>query len=352
MIRGYAFAVLTLLSGYVYAQQSCSQRLIRAEDLYDQGRLLEIEEVLGDCFSQEEGGFTEAEAIRARKLLTKVAIFIDNEAKAEKELVELLYLDPVHQLQPEDPNEMRVLLDKFRTWPVYRLEFKGGGNLSMQGIPQEYATSGAKKDYPLSMGFQLEANITKHWKEGIELGTGIQYRISQYKVESVFPDAFGDDLFITSITNSQTTLRLPIFARYNFNYTYKGEEKTTPYIFAGMTVDYLLSAKYAEASRSGGTSVSVTGPDADLIAFNQVNELNFSVFGGFGMKIAGKKGNYFFGEVRYDKSLGLYNVPEERFSNPKIWGDLRYVEDDVFLNFVSINVGYIKSIFKPEKLTK
>ena len=59
-----------------------------------------------------------------------------------------------------------------------------------------------------------------------------------------------------------------------------------------------------------------------------------------------------FAEARFDRSLKLYNVPEERYSNPTISGDLLFVEDDLFLNFVSVNVGFIYSVFKPEKLTK
>ncbi len=357
MIRGFAFALLVLLGGYVHAQQSCSQRLLRAEDLYNEGRLLEVEKEISGCLA--EGGFTEAEEIRARKLLTKVAIFMDNEPKAEEELINLLLLDPVHQLQPEDPSEMRVLLSKFRTAPVFRLEFKGGLNLSMVGKPAQYSvypgTSG-DKDYAASLGigYQVEANITRHIARGIEVGTGVQYRATKYTVESIFVDetAGGADVFTTNIANSQSMLRLPIFGRYNFNYTYKGERKLTPYVFAGVYVDYLLSAKYTEASRSGGVAVTITGPDADLKNFGQVNDLNLSLFGGFGLKVAGKKGNYFFGEVKFDKSLGLYNVPEERYANSKIHSDLLFVEDDIYLNIVSVNVGYIKSIFKPEKLSK
>ena len=115
-------------------------------------------------------------------------------------------------------------------------------------------------------------------------------------------------------------------------------------------MDYLLSATYSNASRTGGTSVTVSGNDADLKAFDQVNDLNFAFIGGLGAKLNAGKGNFFFAELRYDKGLFLYNVPEERYSNPSIVNDLSFVEDDVFLNFLSLNVGYVWSIFKPVKL--
>ena len=354
MIRGIIFSAAILVGGLLHAQQSCSQKLERAEDLYDQGKLLEIDALISGCLSDE--GFSEAEAVRARKLLTKVAIFTDNEPKAEEEFVELLRLDPVHILQPEDPSELRVLRSKFRTWPVYRLEFKGGANLSMVGVKQEYSTftsDAREKDYgdPIGLGFQVEVDITRHIKNGIEVGAGVQYRISKYTIKSE-PEGTFDGLFLSNITNSQTMIRMPIFGRYNFNYSYLGERPLTPFVFAGFSVDYLLKANYSDASRSGGTSVAISRDDGNLKTFDQVNNLNFSILAGLGAKWTMKKGNFVFAEVRYDKSLGLYNVPENRYSNQKIYGDLQFVEDDVLLNFLSINVGIIKSVFKPEKLSK
>ncbi len=358
MIRGLSFVLLLLVAGYV-AAQSCTQKLNRAEDLFDAGRLLEVEALISKCISDE--AFSEGELVRARKLLTKVAIFTDNEPKAEQELVNLLIIDPVHELQPEDPNEMAVLMKKFRTWPIYRIEGYLGGNMALTGIAAEYSafTSDAgEKNYSNDLGFVGGVRITKHLRyfvTGLEIGAGIEFRLSSYSIESI-PDLGDVDLpsttpFTSNVTNSQTVLRLPIFARYNFNYGIN--EPFTPYVFAGLSVDYFLGAEYSEASRSGGTSVTISdAPNNDLKAFNQITELNTSLIVGAGAKIRAGKGNFFFGEVRFDKGLSLYNVPEERYANPRINGDLMFVEDDVFLNFIGINFGYVKSIFKPEKLTK
>lgn len=357
MIRGLYFAFIFLFALGAYAQ-SCSQLLNRAEDAYSAGRLLEIPGLLESCLEDEE--FTEAEKIRAHKLLTQVYIFTDNEPDAESELVELLKVDPVHQLQREDPNEMRVLMSKFRTWPIYRLEVRIGGNTNVSEIAQEFSAfsdGSNKKTYAVStdVSIQAEVDITRHLKKGIEVGGGLQLRLSSYNVGSnptqiAINGGNEKSLFDTNITNSQTTFRVPIFVRYNHNY-----DKRTgllPYVFVGGSFDYLLSAKYTSADRTGGTSFSLQADNANLKKLNQVNDINYSIFGGIGMKFRLPKGNFLFAEGRFDKSLKLYNVPEERYSNPAINGDLLYVEDDLYLNFVSFNVGYIHSVFKPEKLTK
>lgn len=359
MTRGLSYVLIMLVAGYAMAQ-SCTQRLNRAEDLYDAGRLLEIEtkEFL-DCLSN--GGFTEGEEVRARKLLTKVAIFTDNEPKAEEELIKLLQLDPVHELQPEDPSELTVLMGKFRTWPIYRLEFYAGGNIALPGVAQTYSafsSNSSDKSYgPIDLGVVVGARITKHLRyfvTGLEVGGGFEYRATSYSVESTpnLGDEFSEDSspFTTNVTNSQVAVRLPLFARYNFNYSLT---KFSPYVFAGMSLDYFLSADYSEASRSGGTSVTISDGKSDNIkSFGQIADFNATLLLGAGAKFPMGKGNFFFTEIRFDKGLALYNVPEERYANHRINGDLMFVEDDVFLNFIGINVGYVRSIFKPEKLTK
>lgn len=355
MRRGFFFALLLSFATALYAQQSCSQRLNQAEDYFEQGRLLEIEALIRGCLNQE-GGFTEPEKVRAYKLLVKVAIFTDNEPKAEEEFVNLLLVDPVHILQPEDPSELRVLRAKFRTAPVFRIEAKVGLNGSMPSVDQAFSTfpsNGEEKEYgfPSGIGFQIDVAATRHLKSGIEAGAGVQYRQSSYTV-SADPSDVNDAGFGTEITNSQVALRFPVFVRYNLNYSYLGERPFTPYIMLGASLDYFLSAKYTQADRSGGTSVSLTGDDTDLKKFNQINDINASVFLGLGGKYTLKKGNFLLVEVRYDKALSLYNAPEQRYANARLHSDLQFVEDDLFLNFVSLNFGYVYSIFKPKKIEK
>ena len=352
MTRGLHFVFIFLIVGYA-AAQSCTLNLNLAEDRYDQGHLLKIESLISGCLGN--GSFTAGEEIRARKLLTKVAIFTDNEPKAEEELVYLLQTDPVHRLQPEDPSEIRVLMNKFRTWPVYRLEFYIGSNLSVVSRAQNFSVftqDASEKDYgdQIAIGMEGGVRISKHLRnfmKGFEVAAGVEARTSNYSVRTTRENS----IYETNLTNTQFTMRLPLLARYSFNYSIDGN--FIPYVFLGGSLDYLVSAKYADANRSGGTSYTLGAKDSDIKSFGQVNEIGATLTGGFGFKFGGEqKGNFFFLEARFDKSLFLYNVPDERYSNDRVLGDLMFVEDDVYLNFLSIQFGFIKSVFKPEKLTK
>ncbi len=88
-----------------------------------------------DCLSKEE-------KIRARKLLTKVYIFLDEEAKAEIAMVGLLKADPEHNLDQQlDPKELFFLMDHFRTDPIFRIAIKVGVNSSIVNSFGTYSTT-------------------------------------------------------------------------------------------------------------------------------------------------------------------------------------------------------------------
>ena len=365
MHRGSSFVILLFLMSYSFGQ-SCSLILNEAEDKYEDGLLLEIEtNSFLDCLNT--GSFTDAEEIRARKLLTKMAIFTDDQPRAEQELIELLTIDPVHELiLGEDPKELAILLDQFRTWPVYRFEFYAGINLSLVTRAQEFSTltTGYQKKYIPTLGFQGGVRITKHLRnfiQGLELGAGLEGRATSYTVTTsaggtithtqsgeTFTETYTVP-FKSDIVNSQQMIRMPLFVRANMNYSIKGN--FIPYGFLGMSLDYLSTAKYSSASRSGGTTFTLSD-DNNLKEYRQVNNFGVSLIGGIGAKVGGaKRGNFFFGELRFDKSIFLYNVPDERYSNPRVVGDLQFVEDDLYLDIISAQLGYIWSIFKPEKLS-
>jgi hypothetical protein len=339
MIRTLTFVALIGLSLYGRAQ-SCSQKLKQAEDDYDQGKLLDIPARIESCLND----FSDDERIRAYKLLTKVYIFTDNEPKADEAMINLLKADKEHPLQPEDPNELRVLMGKFRTWPIYRLEVRAGGNMLLPSVQEEYSNLNEYgKTYQRKLSYQVEVDVTKHIRSmgGLELGAGVQFRNTKYGIDSGDPNQDTK----TVLVNSQTNLRFPAFVRYNLGI----DNNLIPYVFAGASFDLLMGAKYVTAARTGGTAVSANG--TDLKGNGQVFTTNNSMFFGGGVKIRYKRVNFFFVEARFDKANSLYIIPEERYADQRMVNDLQFVEDDLILNAVSINFGYILSMYNPIKLT-
>lgn len=357
-----SFALLFIsISGF--AQQTASQILSAAERDYEQGKLMSIPRRLEPIFEWEkEEGFSKAEKIRARKLLTLVYIFTDNEPKAEESMVQLLKLDPEHKRDPrEDPAEFYFLYDQFRTKPIFRVALRVGVNKSFPQVIEKhgvYNTASVGKYYngvdgdndvntqgSLGIGYFAELAFERHILWGIEAGVGFEYRLSTYDVDQ----QLNESSITTFISSEQTYFRTPIFLRYNYGY-FK-ESGPIPYVTIGGTYDYLVDARYAEATRQGGTSFSPTQTIVLTdIELEQARRNNFSVFGALGVKFRIKT-HFLTLEAKYDRSLMNFINSENRWNsqNEVVW-DLAYAEDDLRLNFVSFSVGYTHSIYSPKKL--
>jgi hypothetical protein len=347
--------------------QTWSQRLSAAERDYEEGRLANIPERLQDGFllKSKEGGYSKEERVRALKLITKVYIFLDDEPNAEDYLIRLLKADKEHKLDPRvDPAELYFLYQQFRTKPIFRISLRAGANKSFPQVLQTFNTNAtfAQKIYngvgdppgtatstgTIGLGYWGELVGERHLRWGVEAGTGIGFRNSSYDVDNyVGQNTGGDPTLISFVSNQQLNLRVPVFLRYN--YRYFEEFGPIPYLSVGASYDYLLDAQYTEATRRGGTSVTLS-TNRDLKMTEQVNLNNLSGFLALGTKLRVKT-HFLTFEVRYDRSFFNYINEENRWNgNPAITSDLAFVEDDLSLDMLSFSIGYTYSVYSPKKL--
>lgn len=376
------FLLITCFLGvYSIAKaQNCAQELSQAERDYEAGKLIELPEKIIKLFELDEENdcLTHEEEIRAWKLLTKTYIFTDNEIEAESALIGLLKADPEHVVDKQvDPRELSFLMEQFRTDPIFRIALKIGVNSSSVNVIDDlqYSTSPSSPSYNfpkfyngktssgastysvdgipsqfnpnagIATGITVELSIERHIMKGIEVSLGGQYRQSNYNVDSyiVGPNTY------TSLTNRQVYVRTPVLVRYNLWYDEHERHKIKPYVYAGASIDFLLSANYIDASRSGGTAFTLSEANADLTTLKQVNELDYSLFGGAGIKLRIKT-HYLTLEARYDNALNNYINPDNRYSNKSSVFDLAFIEDNLSLNNLSLTLGWAHSIYSPKKL--
>lgn len=361
-------AIFFICFGYAVYCQNCTQKLNQAEDDYEAGRLLGIPDQIYDCLILKQ--FSKEEEVRARKLLALVYIFTDQESQSEQAMINLLKAEPEHRLDPQvDPAELFFLYNQFRTAPIFRISFKAGLNTTNVVVIEDYAThnvlvhknfyNGATTDGKDSYTVPTDSSNTDYdalssrayslWGEitaqrevykGVDVSAGVQYRVSSYNLDSYINQVN----LKSTVTNSQTYMRLPILGSYTF-WSDDRDRNLLPYGFVGFSFDYLLKAS-ASGSRSGGTAFA---REFDLINSDQVNRLNYSFTAGVGVKFR-MKTHFLTVEGRYDTSRRNYINGAERYTNPDYTFDLAMVEPALSLDFLSISVGYTLSIYNPKKL--
>lgn len=321
---------------------SCTQNLNSAEDLFEEGNLLDIPRLLNSCF--RKSGFSREETIRAYRLLTLVYIYTDNEALAEQSLINLFKADPEHPLDPNDPAELALLYDKFKSKPIFRVGIKAGLNWTNVNSIQTFGSfntastlTAVQKAYSAKVGVSLEATFEYQLTDNLEAIAGLNYSAQSYEVVN---SPYAEEIFNVTLTESQTWLKIPIMARYGIQL---GSIK--PYVFGGISVDYLLAASMS-GRRQGGQSATIDGQD--LIDDKLRSQLHQSIIGGVGLKLKSKT-NFVVIEARY--SQGLRNIVEtsNRLVNQELVFRAGHVDDNFSINNMSISIGYIKSLYKPKK---
>ena len=95
------------------AQQSCTEKLAQADELYQNVELDEAIALLTECLNTNE--FTEQEKISAYRLLALCYIGNEQPDDARDAIANLLDLDPGYQLDPEqDPPDFQNMVEEYR----------------------------------------------------------------------------------------------------------------------------------------------------------------------------------------------------------------------------------------------
>ncbi|MEQ9300061.1 MAG: hypothetical protein RIF33_15925 [Cyclobacteriaceae bacterium] len=363
-----AVVLIGLFISSVQAQDAenarCIQNLNQAEDRYAAGNLQGIGNLLNGCIAADN--YSKAEKIRAYKLLTLVAIFNDNELLAEENMVNLLKTDPEHEYDRIlDPAEFISLYNKFRIQPIFRVGIKFGANLSETNVIASYNTDNTFSDpktYSQELGFGGEISVEREFFKYFEGVGSIGYHRRSFSwSQSPFgfegaADNAADGASLVQENQNWLDGNLAVRAFYRFNKLY-------PYVFGGIGFNYLLSN--AETAERGAVS---TGANVDLVETGNRNQLNYSAFGGLGLKyrigvdFMTLEFRYINGLTDIVDSKNRYPIPttfESEVGNNTTINNQRQdrlfktgvVDDNFGINSLMVSIGFVKSIHSPKKLS-
>jgi hypothetical protein len=252
------------------------------------------------------------------------------------------------------------LYRKFRTKPIFRIAVNGGLNQTRVNTIQEFGThntslSTSSETSSPGIGTQFGVAIERElYGTGLEFSLGVGYSSKKFSTSNDIILGLVDlETDVRSSNNfSQMTqidaanfLDIPLLARYNINL----RGKFIPFVFGGIEANLLLSATRSEGNRTGAQTISAA--DQPLKISNERNNTNYSIVGGLGFKYK-LKTHFFKFEVKY--ANGMTNVvnPENRYVNPTTVFRLAQIDNNQSLNVLSVNFGYVHSIYNPKKLKK
>ncbi|MBL6449991.1 PorT family protein [Fulvivirga sp. 29W222] len=342
------FLFYTFISiGQLAYSQSCGETLNIARESFNAGHLYEIPSILKPCL---DNGFNKDQRIEAYWLLTRTYLFIDDPISAEDSYLKLLKQDPEYIIDPErDPIDVVYLSRKFKTTPIFVLYAKIGSNLSTVDVIHNYGvdnTSTSAEKYKGKLGFQFGAGGEINANDNISLGLELNFFQRNYTYSNIL---FNSDN--QTFQENRTGIDIPLFLKYRWDFV-----KIRPYVYAGVGLNYLLSAKGTVKliDRVGSdeedlTEIPVTGPEVDLKPIRK----KINKFAHFGAGVNYRFGyNYLVVDLRYTAGLSNIITEDEQYSNSALLYKYGFVDDDKRLNNFSFSVGFVKPLYKARKIKK
>lgn len=342
----FCLAVAPLAAVAQESDKQCAQKLRLARSVYENGRLHELGDILGECL--KSGDFTTQEKVDAYKLLTLANIYLEEPAAADEMMLNILNIDP--EFEPSlniDPAEFVALWKTFRTEPVYRLGVKVGANATQPNVHSYAPLNGGTEKYGYSFGFQ--AGVSGEiaiFHEKLTLNPELYFTRRAFSVSNTFYE--GDQTTTGNVAIS--SVNLPISVQYPLNFikskkaNVEGRTDWTPYISGGIALDYLIStSSNLETRITNQSSVTTSGSDR-----SQYKSFNFAPIISAGAKIKVKKAEL-VAEVRYNFGASTIFIKEKLYDNPKeVFGN-KFIHGPFSLNTLSVSVGYLLNKYIPKK---
>ncbi len=328
-------------SSFVKAQENCTSILEEAEELFDQGIIEDIPDILDDCL---KNGFSPQEKIRAQKLIILSYLFDNRVNDAERVMLNFLRKNPEYKVKPTDAAEFAALLSNFRTIPVISAGVFIGGNLSFPGMIGQYGPYNTNTEtgayLSLPADFQLGAGLNIFLSNSLELN-----------LEGIF------------IRNSFTWSNLQYgFAQINKIETHQrfefplslsidlGGKRIRPYLRLGGSYGILMSAvnNYKREFVNTGSAYFSPLQAYNIDITNRRKDYSISVTGGGGIKYKIPRGHFYL-DIRYFYSMTDLVIPDNRWEDELIF-TYYTADNDFMLDYLAFSAGLRYSFYKPKKL--
>jgi hypothetical protein len=328
-----------LFSPDCFAQDksSCEERLKTAQTLFDRGQVGQVPDLIGNCLRS----LSREESLNGYKLLVQSYLLEDQPGLADSTMLLFLKQNPEYTISPTDHSSFSQVFNGFVAKKLIQFSFHFGFNFPLITVGETKSLGSLKgennySNESLNLNTSFEAKFQIN--EKLELNAEIGYsQIAFYKNETFM--GFAQNNYY----EYQKRIDIPLSVTYDL----KNIRKITPYLRAGAGPSFILSTSASSEldMRDENNPFNHTGTDVprgkDRIPF----DLMLQVGGGLKYKVME---GFFFAEFR--SAFGVLNqvMPGRQFNGELPW--YYYFDDDDFrVNFININAGYTRILYKPSK---
>jgi hypothetical protein len=340
----FSILMLLLSIGFQSLAQSSSpaQTLRLATSTYEQGRLHELEGILGNLEN-----FSTEQKVVAYKLLTQAYIYLEEPKKADETMLKLLETDHYFQINKEiDPAEFVALYNTFRTREIYRVGAKLGVNATQPNVVNTITAvelaPGSKYKYGIAILFGGVVDVPVN--EKMTLHGELLYLQRKFEINLIVDRGLSTDG--KPLSNQFLGFETENWISIPLSFEYKiADKKYNPYVAGGVSLDYLLNAQLkGERIRTDGIPIQETTFDFEPLR----KKLNVSALVAAGVKTK-MGGGYFIAEVRYLYGLTNVSSAETAYENEQATWDQGYADSVFKLSSLSVSGSYVINIFNPKK---
>jgi hypothetical protein len=320
-----------LLAFAAKAQETCLEKLLLANNHYENGQLQKAISLASNCVESENF----QDQWQACRLLAMAYLANDQRIDARKYARKMLELNPKYQpSKANDPTELIRMLESFKVLPKYTMGFAGsvGVNATYPTIQNTFNGSNYSKDYKSLSGWQAGAIFGYNMNEFIGINLGLTTFQKNFQIDYTIE---GNDI---SLKESNTYLNFPLFARFRTS----PFKKVRYFVDIGIYSGRLLSSN-VDAKRYS-TSLNESVEYNNLDAMNRRNKWEYGSVFGAGIAYKTPKFDIAIGAKYYAASFYNLTNSDNRYTDDYLFYKMYYLDDDMRLNDFCVSLSVLYSI--------
>jgi len=331
--------------------EECAFTLREAEQLYDQGLIENIPQMLKSCI---EKGFSKEDRLSAYKLIILCSLYNDDRELAHEQMLAFLKKYPEYEITPTDPEEFIFLFEEYKTRPIFDYGIFVGTNWTHGITVEPYSPLSQRGDQlryrPDNVGLHVGVVFNFYIIKNLQVALEPMYTQKLFRLDHA--EDVTEGFAKLERFERQSCVDIPLTFTYDFDLG-----RFRPYLRAGGQFSYLFDVKTSLLAKlldsSGNLITENSGPDLDLLDYKGEkyrNIYNYSTVIGGGVKLKITRG-YFYLDARYNTGLNLINTGHRFKQYESIFKYLN-TDSDFRLNNFMVTFGFVRSFYNPRQINR